>query len=212
MPTTPPTILDQIAAEKTKLSERLARLDAGRAQVASELTELEAAERVLARFSKTPLPRRPELAAAGKAKAPAKSAQREPSAASLAERVLALAAGKTRRELYLACPKDRPNVIGMQCSAISVPVGSRSVTASCMRLRRRRSSHTRQTELGLKKVSADQSERTKVKSSCSTASSRRLCNRRRSGLTKLIFSLRALPSSCSGWPPDTTHLPNGGPA
>ena len=113
MPTTPPTILDQIAAEKTKLSERLARLDAGRAQVASELTELEAAERVLARFSKTPLPRRPELAAAGKAKAPAKSAQREPSAASLAERVLALAAGKTRRELYLACPNDRPNVIGM---------------------------------------------------------------------------------------------------
>ena len=37
----------------------------------------------------------------------------EPSRPSLAERVLALAAGKTRRELYLACPKDRPNVIGM---------------------------------------------------------------------------------------------------
>ena len=113
MPTTTPTILDQITAEKAKLSERLARLDAERAQVATELTELEAAERVLARFSKTPLPRRPAPAAAGKAKAAAESARREPSAASLAERVLALAAGKTRRELYLACPNDRPNVVGM---------------------------------------------------------------------------------------------------
>jgi hypothetical protein len=105
--------LDQISTEKTKLSERLARLDAERAQLATELTELEAAERVLARFGKASRPRRPAPAAAGKAKAPAKSARREPSAASLAERVLALAAGKTRRELYLACPKDRPNVIGM---------------------------------------------------------------------------------------------------
>jgi hypothetical protein len=113
MPITAPTILDQITAQKTKLSERLARLDAERAQVATEFTELEAAERVLARFSKTPLPRRPAPAAAGKAKASAKLARREPSPASLAERVLALAPGKTRRELYLACPKDRPNVIGM---------------------------------------------------------------------------------------------------
>ena len=29
------------------------------------------------------------------------------------ERVLALATGKTRQELYLACPNDRPNHIGM---------------------------------------------------------------------------------------------------
>ena len=113
MPTTILTILDQITAEKTKLSERLVRLDAERAAVATELTELEAAERVLARFSKTPLPRTPAPAAAGKAKAPTKLARSGPSAASLAERVLALAAGKTRRELYLACPNDRPNVIGM---------------------------------------------------------------------------------------------------
>jgi hypothetical protein len=113
MPTTTPTILDQITTEKTKLSERLARFDAERAQVATELTEFEAAERVLARFGKTSLPRRPAPVAAGKAKVPAKLARREPGRASLAERVLALAAGKTRRELYLACPNDRPNVIGM---------------------------------------------------------------------------------------------------
>ena len=113
MPTTTRTIPDQITAEKTKLSDRLARLDAERARVATELTELEAAERVLARFSKTSLPRRPAPAAAGKAEAPEKLARGEPSRASLAERVLALAAGKTRRELYLACPNDRPNVVGM---------------------------------------------------------------------------------------------------
>ena len=54
MPTTTPTILDQISAEKTKLSERLARLDTNRATVATQLTDLETAERVLTRVSRTP--------------------------------------------------------------------------------------------------------------------------------------------------------------
>ena len=112
MPTTTPTILDQISAEKTKVSERLARLDTDRATVATQLTDLETAERVLARVNKMPLPRRPAPAAAAKAKAPPKSAGREPGAPSLSERVLALATGKTQRELYLACPNDRPNHIG----------------------------------------------------------------------------------------------------
>ena len=127
MPTTTPTILDQISAEKTKVSERLARLDTDRAMVATRLTDLETAERVLTRVSKTPPARRPTLAAAADAKAPTatrgrgrppkaattKSAGREPSAQSLGERVLALATGRTRRELYLACPNDRPNHIGI---------------------------------------------------------------------------------------------------
>ena len=43
MPTTTPTILDQISAEKTKISERLARLDTDRAAVATRLTDLETA-------------------------------------------------------------------------------------------------------------------------------------------------------------------------
>ena len=121
MPTTTSTILDQISAEKTKVSERLARLDTDRATVATQLTDLETAERVLTRVSKTP------PAAAAKAKAPtaargrgrppkaatSKSAGGEPNAPSLGERVLALATGRTRRELYVACPKDRPNHIGM---------------------------------------------------------------------------------------------------
>jgi len=128
MPTTTPTILDQISAEKTKVSERLARLDTDRATVATQLTDLETAERVLTRVSKTPPPaRRPASAAVAEAKAStatrgrgrppkaatSKSAGREPGVQSLGERVLALATGRTRRELYLACPNDRPNHIGM---------------------------------------------------------------------------------------------------
>ena len=49
MPTTTPTILDQISAEKTKISERIAHLDTDRAAVATRLTDLETAERVLTR-------------------------------------------------------------------------------------------------------------------------------------------------------------------
>jgi hypothetical protein len=53
MPTTTPTILDQISAEKTKVSEQLARLDTERATIAARLTDLETAERVLARQQDT---------------------------------------------------------------------------------------------------------------------------------------------------------------
>jgi hypothetical protein len=127
MPTTTPRILDQISAEKTKVSERLARLDTDRATVVTQLTDLETAERVLTRVSKTPPVRRPASAAPAEAKAPtanrgrgrppkaatSKSAGPEPSAPSLGERVLALATGKTRWELYVACPNDRPNHIGI---------------------------------------------------------------------------------------------------
>jgi hypothetical protein len=127
MPTTTPTILDQINAEKSKVSERLARLDTERATVATRLTDLETAERVLTRVSKTPPARRITSAAAAEAKAPttsrgrgrppraaaSKSAGSKPSAPSLGERVLALATGRTKQELYLACPNDRPNHIGV---------------------------------------------------------------------------------------------------
>src|SRR3954468_21916244 len=42
--------LDDIAAERERIAQRLARIDADRAKLAAELAELEAAERVLARF------------------------------------------------------------------------------------------------------------------------------------------------------------------
>jgi len=126
MQTTTPTILDQISAEKTKVGERLARLDADRARVAAQLTDLETAERVLTRVDKAPPGRRPRSAVAAEVKTPtasrgrgrpraamSKPAGRKPSAPSLGERVLALATGKTRQELYAACPDDRPNHVGI---------------------------------------------------------------------------------------------------
>jgi hypothetical protein len=48
---TTPRILDQIGAEKTKLGDGLARLDADLATVTAQLTDLETAERVLVRVS-----------------------------------------------------------------------------------------------------------------------------------------------------------------
>src|SRR5438046_748349 len=42
--------LDDIAQERQRLSDRLARLDAERAKLVEQLAELDAAERVLARF------------------------------------------------------------------------------------------------------------------------------------------------------------------
>ena len=58
MRTPTPTTVDQITAEKMKISERLARLDADREKIATQLADLETAERVLTRVSKAP-PGRP---------------------------------------------------------------------------------------------------------------------------------------------------------
>src|SRR5262245_63829528 len=69
MPTTTSTILDQISAEKAKISERLARLDADREKIATQLTDLETAERVLTRVGKTPARRRPRPTSTAEAKA-----------------------------------------------------------------------------------------------------------------------------------------------
>ena len=44
--------LDEITNEKQRISEALARVDAQREKLTSQLGELEAAERVLARYSK----------------------------------------------------------------------------------------------------------------------------------------------------------------
>ena len=122
-----PTTADQITAEKMKVSERLARLDADREKIATQLADLETAERVLTRVSSTPPGRRPRSASAAEAKvaisprgrgrpprpATAKSATRCAQNLGLGERVLAMATGKTRQELYAACPNDRPNHVGI---------------------------------------------------------------------------------------------------
>jgi hypothetical protein len=127
MRTPTPTTADQITAEKMKVSERLARLDANREKIATQLADLETAERVLTRVSSAPPGRRPRSASAAEAKvaisprgrgrpprpATAKSAKRSAQNLGLGERVLAMATGKTRQELYAACPNDRPNHVGI---------------------------------------------------------------------------------------------------
>ena len=112
-------------------AKRVGLLDADRAKIATQLIDLETAERVLARVSKAPPARRPRSTSAAEAKAKASNATRgrgrppkaatsklaggKPSTRSLGlgERVFALATGKTRQELYAACPGDRPNHVGM---------------------------------------------------------------------------------------------------
>src|SRR5580700_3739921 len=74
--------LDEITKEKQRISEALARVDMQREKLASQLGELEATERVLARYSKgtqlkkTASARRPITAT--KAAAPARRRGRPP--------------------------------------------------------------------------------------------------------------------------------------
>ena len=105
--------LDEISKEKQRVSEALARVDAQREKLAGQLGELEATERVLARYSKGVRARKMASAstpiAATKAAAPARSGGRPRTTAakpagdrrsspSLSDQVLALASGKTQQE------------------------------------------------------------------------------------------------------------------
>jgi hypothetical protein len=117
--------LDEITKEKERVGEALARVDAQREKVVRQLSELEAAERVLARYSKgtqskkTTSARTPTTAT--KAAAPArgrgqrrtaKPARSRRSSSSLSDQVLALATGKTQQEITAVCKGARPNHIG----------------------------------------------------------------------------------------------------
>jgi hypothetical protein len=120
--------LDEIAKEKQRIGEALARVDAQREKLVSQLGELEATERVLARYSKGPQAKRAGSgktpAAAMKTPAPAQSGRRRRAAAakpagrdrsspSLGDQILALATGKTQQEIAAACTGVRPNHIGI---------------------------------------------------------------------------------------------------
>jgi hypothetical protein len=119
--------LDEITKEKQQVSEALARVDAQREKLIGQLGELEAAERVLARYSKGAGPRRRASAKAPasptKATVPAQSrartrtraarqAGRKRGSSSLGDQVLALATGKTQQEIAAACKGARPNHVG----------------------------------------------------------------------------------------------------
>ena len=116
--------LDEITKEKQRISEALARVDMQREKLASQFGELEATERVLARYSKgtqlrqTASARAP--ATATKTAAPARRRGRPPtttakaaggkrSSSTLGDQVLALATGKTQQEIASACKGARPN-------------------------------------------------------------------------------------------------------
>ena len=120
--------LDEIAKEKQQVSGALARLDAQREKLIGQLGELEAAERVLARYSMGTGPRRRVSAKAPatptKTTVPAQSRGRSRTRAartaggrrgssSLGDQVLALATGKTQQEITAACKGARPNHVGV---------------------------------------------------------------------------------------------------
>jgi hypothetical protein len=119
--------LDEITKEKQRLGEALARVDAQRDKLTIELSELEATERVLARYSKGTRERKTASSktetTATQAAAPAgqrgrrrtttaKPAGDRRSSPSLNDQVLALATGKTQREITAACKGARPNHVG----------------------------------------------------------------------------------------------------
>ena len=115
--------LDEITKEKQRVSEALARVDAQRQKLTSQLSELEATERVPGRHGKGTPGRRTAPARAMKAAAQARGRGRRPTASakptagkrsspSLGDQVLALATGKTQQEIAAACNGARPNHVG----------------------------------------------------------------------------------------------------
>src|SRR5215472_14830148 len=114
--------LDEITKEKQRVSEALARADAQREKLTYQLSELEAAERVLERYRKgtksVKAGSAKTLGTAKKAGVPARGRGRQPTtpakpagskrgSSSLSDRVLALAIGKTQQEITAACLRDR---------------------------------------------------------------------------------------------------------
>jgi len=108
--------LDEITKEKQRVSEALAHIDVQREKLTGQLGELEATERVLARYSKgqkakkTVSARTPTTATKAAAPArqrgrttPAKPAGGKRPSPTLGEQVPTLADGKTQQEITAAC-------------------------------------------------------------------------------------------------------------
>jgi len=120
--------LDEITKEKERISEALARVDTQREKFAAQLGELEATERVLARYNKGTQAKRtvsrkasttamkaaaPAKLGRGRRTTVAKSARGDRSSPSLGDQILALAIGKTQQEIAAACKGVRANHIGI---------------------------------------------------------------------------------------------------
>jgi len=119
---------DEITKEKQRLGNALARVDAQHEKLASQLSELEATERVLARYNKGTQAKRtvsrkasttaikaaaPAKPGRGRRTTVAKSARGDRSSPSLGDQILALAIGKTQQEIAAACKGVRANHIGI---------------------------------------------------------------------------------------------------
>jgi hypothetical protein len=116
---------DEIAKEKQRVGEALARIDAEREKLTGELADLETTERVLARYTKGTRVKRTGSATkpATKAAVPSLPARRQTTAKrsadgrrtspTLGDRVLVLATGKTQQEIAVACVGARPNHVGV---------------------------------------------------------------------------------------------------
>ena len=114
--------LDEITKEKQRISAALARVDTQREKLVGQLSELEAAGRVLARYSagtparktasaNTPtLPTQAATPARGRSRPRATAARvsgGKSSSPNLNDQVLALATGKTQQEIAAACKGAR---------------------------------------------------------------------------------------------------------
>jgi hypothetical protein len=123
--------LDEITKEKERIAEALARVDAQREKLAGQRGELDAAERVLARYGKgtrakkTVAARMPTTAtkpaAPARGRGPGRTTTAKPaggkrSSSGLGDQVLALATGKTQQEITAACKDARPNHVGAAIS------------------------------------------------------------------------------------------------
>ena len=122
--------LDEIAQEKQRVSEALARIDAQREKLAGQLGELEATERVLARYStgtkrtvsaKSPPSPTKAVAPAQRQRGRRHATTAKPgdgrrTSATLSDQVLALATGRTQHEIASACKGARPNHVGAAIS------------------------------------------------------------------------------------------------
>src|SRR5215831_1576480 len=119
--------LDEITKEKQRIGEALTRVAAQREKLISQISELEATERVLARHTKsvqpgkTTSPKMPIMATEAAAPArplgrrrttTAKPAGGKRTPPTLNDRVLVLATGKTQQQITAACKGARPNHVG----------------------------------------------------------------------------------------------------
>jgi cell wall-associated NlpC family hydrolase len=119
--------LDEVTKEKQRVAEALARVDAQREKLSSQIGELEAAERVLTRYinatraRKTASARTPTTATKAAASprgrgrpgtTTTRTAGGKRSSSNLNDQILALATGKTQQAITAACKGARPNHVG----------------------------------------------------------------------------------------------------